>query len=846
MKLKTRIWLSLGALMAVVLTVDLSISYQKLSKELRAESESDARTVYGFMMAVRRIYQQQFIDSEIPLNSKTIGFLPAHSFSRISRDFANWNDSGIVFNNVSDRPRNPGNQADHFELAAIDWFRANPKSPEHSEFIADASGSKYLLYTAPIWTESFCLKCHGQQADAPPSIRENYDSAYNYQIGELRGVASIRIPKAKFDQRLNEIWGGQLIKSLISYGLIFLALSLLLDRLISRRLARLRDGAERIASGDYSARISADGGDELTNLAQTFNHMAEEVQQRDQKLSTLTQAMEQSPESIVITDTAGCIEYVNEQFVRNTGYSHDEVIGLRPSLLKSGRTPEATYQSLWATLLRGETWHGELCNRRKDGSEFVEHAIISPVQRNGLTTHYLAIKQDVTAHKKAEAAIEQLAYFDTLTGLPNRALLLDRLRLVLAMAQRQHDSFSTLICFNIDRFKAINDACGAECGDHLLQALARRLGGLLRDGDTLARLAGDDFAILLQDIASEREIASRRALFVARKLHAELRSPFSIDHQPQITLTASVGIALCPESADDSASEALRRADTALHRAKSNGGNQSAFFETTMGELAESRFLLENELRRAIPGGELRLYLQPQFRADGSIAGCEALVRWQHPTRGLLAPGMFIELAEESDLIVELGAWVMGEACRLMSSQRCGNSPLHLSVNISPRHFRRSDFIPWLIDLLSVHGVSPEHLTLEVTEGLMIDNIEDIVAKMTQLSSHGILFSLDDFGTGYSSLAHIKRLPIDELKIDKSFVQDAPNNPSDAALVETILAVAKHMGLQVVAEGVETTEQAAFLQARGEVIVQGYLFGRPEPAATWLARWNSQPPADAS
>ena len=217
MKLKTRIWLSLGALMAVVLTVDLSISYQKLSKELRAESESDARTVYGFMMAVRRIYQQQFIDSEIPLNSKTIGFLPAHSFSRISRDFANWNDSGIVFNNVSDRPRNPGNQADHFELAAIDWFRANPKSPEHSEFIADASGSKYLLYTAPIWTESFCLKCHGQQADAPPSIRENYDSAYNYQIGELRGVASIRIPKAKFDQRLNEIWGGQLIKSLNSY-----------------------------------------------------------------------------------------------------------------------------------------------------------------------------------------------------------------------------------------------------------------------------------------------------------------------------------------------------------------------------------------------------------------------------------------------------------------------------------------------------------------------------------------------------------------------------------------------------------------------------------------------------
>lgn len=675
MKLKTRIWLLLGALMVLVLTIDLTISHQKLTREQRAESEFDARTIYGFMMAVRRIYQQQFIDSELPLNSKTVGFLPAHSFSRISRDFANWNDNGIVFNNVSDRPRNPGNQADPFELAAISWFRANPKSTERSEMIVDQNGNKYLLYTAPIWIESFCLKCHGRRADAPPSIRETYDSAYDYQLGDLRGVASIRIPKAKFDKRLNEIWGGQLIKSLISYLLIFLALGFLLDRLVSRRLLWLRDGAERMASGDYSVRINAQGADELAALANTFNHMAEEVQQRDQKLGTLSQAMEQSSESIIITNAKGEIEYVNEHFVHNTGYQRAEVIGLRPSILKSGRTPAASFVSLWATLLRGETWHGELINRRKDGSEFIENAIISPVRRDGLTTHYLALKQDITTHKKAEAAIEQLAYFDLLTGLPNRALLLDRLRLVLAMAQRQNNNFSALICFNMDRFKAINDACGAECGDHLLQALARRLGGLLRDGDTLARLAADDFAILLQDIGSEREIASRRALSVARKLHTELRTPFTIDSQPQITLTASLGIALCPENEGDSAGEALRRADTALHRAKANGGNQSAFFETTMGELAESRFHLENELRRAIPGGELRLYLQPQFYADGRLAGSEALVRWQHPRRGLLAPGMFIELAEESDLIVELGAWVMGEACRLMSREHSANAP---------------------------------------------------------------------------------------------------------------------------------------------------------------------------
>jgi EAL domain-containing protein (putative c-di-GMP-specific phosphodiesterase class I) len=284
----------------------------------------------------------------------------------------------------------------------------------------------------------------------------------------------------------------------------------------------------------------------------------------------------------------------------------------------------------------------------------------------------------------------------------------------------------------------------------------------------------------------------------------------------------------------------LRRADTALHRAKEAGGNQTAFFETGMGDSAEQRFRVERELHRAIPAGELRLYFQPQVDAQGKLAGAEALVRWQHPERGLIPPSAFIPVAEESDLIVDLGAWVLAEACHLMAREDMAGHPLRLSVNLSPRHFRQKGFVPWLRDLLSATGADPTNLTLEVTEGLMIDNINDVVAKMSELTALGIHFSLDDFGTGYSSLAYLKRLPIHELKIDKTFVQDAPTDPDDAALVETILAVAQHMHLKVVAEGVETEEQANFLNARAPVIHQGYLYGRPEPAEVWIKRWRSK------
>ena len=727
MKLRNKIWLWLGGLTAVLLVIDLGMSYRKYSAELRNEAESDARAIYGYMMATRRVYQKQFIASGLELNEKTVGFLPAHSFSRIAREFGRFNDSGILFNNVSDLPRNPGNRADRFELEDMAWYRQYPKNKERARNIVDDQGRGYLLYTAPIWVESYCLLCHGERAAAPESIRNHYEQAYGYKEGDLRGLASIKIPTQRLDRKLLTVWGAQIVKSLVAYGLLFLVLGLLLDRLVVRRLARMQAGAERLAGGDYAVRMGGDGQDELCRLAHALDRMAEAVQSRD-----------------------------------------------------------------------------------------------------------LALQEKIAEKEQAAAEVHRLAYFDGLTGLANRTLLLDRLGQLLAKGRRS-GQVEALILIDIDRFKTVNDGRGHAFGDAILRAVGGRLTSLLREGDTLARLNADVFALLLPDLSAHLNQASRRALVVAEKVHTALLQSLAIGGET-VTVSASLGVALFSDEQGESPEDLLRRADTALHRAKAAGGNQTAFFESGMGESAEQRFRIERELRLAIAAGELRLFLQPQVAADGQRVGAEVLLRWQHPERGLVPPGLFIPLAEESDLIVDVGAWVLAESCALLARENLAGRSLHLSVNLSPRQFRRAGFVTWLRDLIAASGADPGQLTLEVTEGLMIDG--DVAARMHELAVLGIHFSVDDFGTGYSSLAYLKRLPIHELKIDKTFVREALENPEGAALVETILAIAHHMHLKVVAEGVETEAQAEFLNARGHVIHQGYLYGRPEPAEVWLERWR--------
>jgi len=439
---------------------------------------------------------------------------------------------------------------------------------------------------------------------------------------------------------------------------------------------------------------------------------------------------------------------------------------------------------------------------------------------------------DITSDKMSEAELERLAYHDALTGLPNRILLIDRLRQSLAVAHRSQ-RFGGLLFIDLDRFKQINDVYGHAFGDEVIREVAKRLGRFLSQEDTVARLGGDEFVVLLSNVASTFEKAGLRALTVAEEVRSALEEPFRLGDSHYIT-SASIGITLFPKDSE-SAEDLMREADIAMYQAKENGRNTLAHFETSMQDAVTQRYLLEQEMQEAIRHQDFEVHLQPQVDGDGRLLGAEALVRWRHPERGIVSPADFIPIAEESGLIVPLGEWVLREACSTLARLQADGIKVWISVNVSPRQFRDAGFVQRTREIIRETGADPHHLMLEITENLLVANADDVVARMNELTEMGIRFSIDDFGTGYSSMAYLKRLPLAELKIDKGFVQDVANDPNDAALVEAILAMAHHLGFEVVAEGVENLEQLDFLSKRGCERYQGYYFHRPLPMADWLA-----------
>ncbi|WP_426341165.1 putative bifunctional diguanylate cyclase/phosphodiesterase [Pseudoduganella sp. S-14] len=426
---------------------------------------------------------------------------------------------------------------------------------------------------------------------------------------------------------------------------------------------------------------------------------------------------------------------------------------------------------------------------------------------------------------------EQLAFYDPLTGLPNRRLLLDRLAGLLASSERQQ-VFSAVMFVDLDRFKTINDARGHATGDHLLRLAAQRLSEAVRKSDTVARIGGDEFVVLLAHLAPDLAAAGNAAQAVAEKIRAALAQEFEIAGQGY-GCSASIGVTLLPRYGQQ-ADDLLREADTAMYRAKAAGRNGIAFFEAAMQSEVERRLTLERELGQAIEQERLHVAFQPQFDCQGRLHGAELLMRWERDEGGMVSPAIFIPLAEEAGLIVPLGLWALKQACLAQQRMSVLGLSLPLSVNVSPRQFRQADFVQQVRTILQEHGVEPALLILEVTEGLLVEKMDEIVARMNELAELGVRFSIDDFGTGYSSLAYLKRMPLYELKIDRSFIMDMPDDASDVVIVQTILAMAGQMGLRVVAEGVETQAQADFLAAHGCHALQGYLLGRPAPLPALL------------
>jgi diguanylate cyclase (GGDEF)-like protein/PAS domain S-box-containing protein len=566
----------------------------------------------------------------------------------------------------------------------------------------------------------------------------------------------------------------------------------------------------------------------------------------EQQLRLLSQATEQSPVAVVVTNAQSQIEYVNPAFERISGYRAAEVLGRNPSLLGSQRTPRSTFVQMWDALRSGQTWQGEFINTRKDGSHYHQAVTVAPLRDAAQgVVQYVSVQMDLSAQRAAEQQVELLAWFDPLTGLPNRQRLLAELPQILRQRPGNGEQAGLLIV-NVDRFKAINDARGRNLGDAVLLALADRLRQQLDPGEVLAHLSGDEFALLLPHLGHEAPAAASSLLRRAARWHQMLEQPIEAGGD-RLRITLSIGATLLGGLAAEHPSEALRRADTALHQAKDAGGNQTVFFDLRMGQWAAERFALEQELRLGIEKGELRLYLQPQVDTQGQTVSAEALVRWQHPQRGLLSPALFIPLAEESGLIEPLGRWVLEQVCGWLGRLQAQGRRLPISVNISPRQFQQSDFGERLQELLQRSQARPSDLMLEFTENVVLHDLERVIERMAALARLGLRFSIDDFGTGYSSLSYLKNLPIHELKIDRSFVQDAPHSPSDAALVSAMLAVASLMKLQVVAEGVETEEQSLLFRHHPGALMQGYLFGRPEPAEELIGRWLAETAAtDAS
>jgi diguanylate cyclase (GGDEF)-like protein/PAS domain S-box-containing protein len=553
------------------------------------------------------------------------------------------------------------------------------------------------------------------------------------------------------------------------------------------------------------------------------------------RLRQLALAVEQSPNAIVITDTAGRIEYVNEAFVRSTGYTADEAIGRNPRILNAGRTPAATYDDLWATLERGEVWRGEFINTRKDGGTYTELATIAPIkQADGGVSHYVAIKEDITERREAEARIRQLAYYDTLTGLPNRSLMWDHLRHAIAASERS-GSGGMLLLLDLDHFKLLNDTQGHQAGDALLREVARRLRAALREEDTVARLGDDDFAIVVENLGEDRDEAIAHAEKIAEHLHRAVTAPCELGLPSGLYhVGASLGLTLFRGRAE-TADGLLKQAEVAVARAKDDGRNLIRFFSAAMQAVVAARAELELKLRAALAGNGFRLYYQPQLDRNGRVIGAEALIRCFDADGAMISPAAFIPLAEETGLIVPIGEWVLETACaQLRAWQRePATAGLTLSINVSARQFHQPDFVGKVAAAIERSRIRAGGLKIELTESVVLGDIETTVLRMRQIKALGVRFALDDFGTGYSSLSYLKRLPFDQLKIDQVFVRDMEKDTSSEAIVRAILAISRSLDLEVVAEGVETAAQHELLLTRGCELFQGYLFGRPVPIEDW-------------
>lgn len=644
-------------------------------------------------------------------------------------------------------------------------------------------------------------------------------------IPELLGHVSVVMSKAALMRMTSDIFITNLLISL-SFALIFLLMIRLLTRNMSRPLELLSSSMGRAQKGESQVRAEPAGPKDIAEMAVAFNSMMSVQEEREAALRIAAIAFE-TEEGMMVTDEHAVIIRVNQAFTYLTGYSPEEAIGKKPSLLKSDRQDVEFYRRMWESLSRENSWQGEIWNRRKNGEIYPEWLNITAViGKDGKVTNYVGTFVDFTERKQAESEIHHLAYFDPLSQLPNRRLLIDRLRQAVATGERNQTG-GALLFIDLDNFKTLNDTKGHGIGDLLLIEVAKRLQLCVREGDTVARFGGDEFVLLLEGLSEDRSHAAVQTRGVGEKVLAALNQPYNLEGN-EFHSSSSMGVTLFFNH-KDKLDELLKQADTAMYEAKKSGRNTLRFFDPLMQDELEARAQLEAGLREALRKNEFCLYYQMQVNREGRILGAEVLLRWIHPQRGVISPVEFISLAEETGLIIPIGHWVLKNACeqiKVWEAEERTNA-LQLAVNVSGRQFRQADFVEQVCGILNDTQIDPQHLKLELTESIVLDDVADTIAKMQALRKIGVTFAMDDFGTGYSSLSYLTQLPLNQLKIDQSFVRNIGSKATDATIIQTIIGMANNLGMEVIAEGVETQAQRDFLEANGCSLYQGYLFGKP-------------------
>jgi diguanylate cyclase (GGDEF)-like protein/PAS domain S-box-containing protein len=665
---------------------------------------------------------------------------------------------------------------------------------------------------------------------------------YRY-ILELDWYVGSYIHEDEIFDRLDRIRGLIMATTAVILTLL-VPVALFLGKIMTRPIARLAQDMTLAGGENFNIRADETGLGEVGELARHFNtymdaiqktnhRLQQEIEKRDLaegQLLLFAEVFKNALEGISITDADGAIIAVNRAFTDITGYTEQEALGRNPRILKSDRHDAAFYEQMWQSLLAQGTWEGEIWNRRKNGEAYPEILSISAIRDSqGSTSHYVAVFHDISEMKSQQEAIEHQAFHDALTGLPNRYLAQDRLDMALRHARRQEDRVAVFF-LDMDNFKYVNDSLGHTTGDVLLQQFGQRLIGLVRDEDTVSRLGGDEFLVIAPEIRSDQDVLDR-----AERLIDGMQAPFSLDDS-EITVTCSLGVTSYPGDGGD-AQILIKNADVAMYQAKSKGKNQYSVFTPDLTATAASWMNLVQEFRQALDKEEFKVYYQPKLSPDGGrVLGVEALVRWEKADGTLVSPGDFIPLAEETGLIVPLGYQVLEMACQGVQQINAAlERPLTLAVNLSPLQFGQADIVDRVLDILTTSGLEPERLELEITESTMMTDLETTVKRLSIFKDEGLSVAIDDFGTGYSSLYYLKTFPISTLKIDQSFVRDMTLDVTDDKIVETIILMAKNLGLIVVAEGVETRDQLSRLEAYGCDQIQGFFFARPMPIDAAMA-----------